>query len=74
MAFVDGTQQQQTSGATCSVGAGTQQNFSAHARLLPYLEQAPVYNNLNFAVGARWGPTAVSPDPEGIGIYGAVLK
>jgi prepilin-type N-terminal cleavage/methylation domain-containing protein/prepilin-type processing-associated H-X9-DG protein len=30
------------------------QNFSQHARLLPYLEQSAAYNALNFTFGARW--------------------
>jgi prepilin-type N-terminal cleavage/methylation domain-containing protein/prepilin-type processing-associated H-X9-DG protein len=28
---------------------------SAHARLLPYLEQNNIYNAINFSVGERWG-------------------
>jgi prepilin-type N-terminal cleavage/methylation domain-containing protein/prepilin-type processing-associated H-X9-DG protein len=30
------------------------QNWSQHARLLPYLEQAPLYNSINWNFGARW--------------------
>src|SRR5271165_7133531 len=30
------------------------QNFSAHARLLPYLEQNAAYNAINWTFGARW--------------------
>jgi prepilin-type N-terminal cleavage/methylation domain-containing protein/prepilin-type processing-associated H-X9-DG protein len=33
------------------------QNWSAHARLLPFLEQSTIYNAINFSVGPRWGPT-----------------
>ena len=31
------------------------QNWSQHARLLPYLEQQPAYNAINWSFGARWG-------------------
>src|SRR5262249_30469109 len=34
------------------------QNWGIHARLLPYLEQGPTYNAINFTFGARWGPKA----------------
>ncbi len=30
------------------------QNWSQHARLLPYMEQAPLYNSINWNFGARW--------------------
>jgi len=35
------------------------QNFSQHARLLPYMEQTATYNAINFNFGARWsdGPS-----------------
>jgi prepilin-type N-terminal cleavage/methylation domain-containing protein len=36
------------------------QSYSAHTRLLPYLEQAALYNACNFQVGERWGPTNYS--------------
>jgi prepilin-type N-terminal cleavage/methylation domain-containing protein/prepilin-type processing-associated H-X9-DG protein len=32
------------------------QNWSIHARLLPYLEQTAMYNAINWNYGARWGP------------------
>jgi len=40
-------------------GAGKQipqphQNWSQHARLLPYLEQRVAYNDINWSFGARW--------------------
>jgi prepilin-type N-terminal cleavage/methylation domain-containing protein/prepilin-type processing-associated H-X9-DG protein len=40
-------------------GANTQipqphQNWSQHARLLPFMEQAPLYNAINWDFGARW--------------------
>jgi len=40
-------------------GAGKQipqphQNWSQHARLLPYVEQGPLYNAINWSFGARW--------------------
>jgi prepilin-type N-terminal cleavage/methylation domain-containing protein/prepilin-type processing-associated H-X9-DG protein len=31
------------------------QNWSQHARLLPYLEQQAAYNAINWSFGARWG-------------------
>ena len=34
------------------------QNFSQHARLLPYLEQQPIYNAINWNFGARWSDYA----------------
>jgi prepilin-type N-terminal cleavage/methylation domain-containing protein/prepilin-type processing-associated H-X9-DG protein len=38
---------------------------SAHARILPFLEQNAVYNAINWDVGARWqGPSANPPDPS----------
>src|SRR5262245_31604670 len=30
------------------------QNWSQHARLLPYLEQQTTYNTINWSFGARW--------------------
>ena len=49
-----------------------QQNWGQHARLLPYMEQQPVYNSMNFAFGARWGPGTVSNDPAAGGTYGTI--
>jgi prepilin-type N-terminal cleavage/methylation domain-containing protein/prepilin-type processing-associated H-X9-DG protein len=43
---------------------GTYQNHSMHARLLPFLEQQPIYNAINFSVGARWGPGGVPCPPD----------
>jgi len=40
------------------------QNWSQHARLLPYLEAGPIYNAINFSVGARWG-TDIGDDAAG---------
>ena len=39
------------------------QNWSVHARLLPYMEQQAVYNAINWSVGARWGPDEGGDDP-----------
>ncbi len=43
------------------------QNFSQHARLLPYLEQNPLYNSINWYFGARYsdysGPYYVDNNP-----------
>ena len=30
------------------------QNWSQHARLLPFMEQEPLYNSINWSFGARW--------------------
>src|SRR5262249_21229175 len=40
------------------------QNWSQHARLLPYLEQQVAYNEINWWFGARWsdGDTVYSDD------------
>ena len=37
------------------------QNFSQHARLLPYMEQQTAYNALNWSFGARWSDGAHYP-------------
>jgi len=49
-----------------------QQNYSPHARLLPYLEQNVIYNQFNFNVGDRWGPGATGNDPAASGLYGQI--
>lgn len=36
-------------------GNDTAQDFSALARMLPYLEEFAVYNSINFMVSSRWG-------------------
>jgi len=46
-------------------------NHSAHVRLLPYLEQTPVYNAINFSVDARWGPASGGVAPDAGNIAGA---
>src|SRR6266571_4963805 len=38
-------------------------NFSALALMLPYMEQQPVYNAINFAFGANWYTLPGSDDP-----------
>ena len=48
------------------------QNYSPHARLLPYLEQGTTYNGFNFSVGVRWGPGSVSNDPDAGGTYSVI--
>jgi prepilin-type N-terminal cleavage/methylation domain-containing protein/prepilin-type processing-associated H-X9-DG protein len=42
------------------------QNFSQHARLLPYIEQQPAYNALNWQLGARWSDNFTGGDPGNI--------
>jgi prepilin-type N-terminal cleavage/methylation domain-containing protein/prepilin-type processing-associated H-X9-DG protein len=36
------------------------QEFSPHARLLPYLEQTPIYNSINFLLPSRWDGSSCS--------------
>ena len=38
------------------------QNWSQHARLLPYLEQAVLFNAINWYFGARWSGDTVYAD------------
>ena len=52
--------------------ATNQQNFSQHARLLPYMEQNPTYNSINFMVGARWGPGNATNDPDSGGPFSVI--
>jgi prepilin-type N-terminal cleavage/methylation domain-containing protein/prepilin-type processing-associated H-X9-DG protein len=47
------------------------QNFSQHARLLPYLEQTTAYNALNMSFGARWNN--VGSYPQNAVIQASVL-
>ncbi len=54
----------------CS-GCDDAQNWSSHARLLPYMEQQPAYNAINFNFGSRWGP-GVSNDPAAGGLYSVI--
>jgi len=49
----------------------TFQNFSQHARLLPYMEQSPLYNSINFNIGDRWGPD-IGNEPSAPGLYGVI--
>jgi prepilin-type N-terminal cleavage/methylation domain-containing protein/prepilin-type processing-associated H-X9-DG protein len=52
-------------------GCDDAQNWSTHARLLPFLEQQPIYNSINFDYGSRWGP-GVSDDPASGGLYSVI--
>ena len=38
------------------------QNWSQHARLLPYMEQTVLFNSINWYFGARWGGDTVYTD------------
>jgi prepilin-type N-terminal cleavage/methylation domain-containing protein/prepilin-type processing-associated H-X9-DG protein len=38
------------------------QNWSQHARLLPYMEQSVLYNQINWSFGARWNGDTVYTD------------
>jgi prepilin-type N-terminal cleavage/methylation domain-containing protein/prepilin-type processing-associated H-X9-DG protein len=40
------------------------QNWSQHARLLPYLERAVLFNAINWNFGARWGGDTVYADTD----------
>jgi prepilin-type N-terminal cleavage/methylation domain-containing protein/prepilin-type processing-associated H-X9-DG protein len=60
-----------TGGRQPCAGCDDAQNFSQHARLLPYLEQQPLYNAINWSFGARWGP-GVSNDPAAGGLYSVI--
>jgi len=40
----------------------SRQNYSVHARLLPFVEQNQIYNALNFNVGPRWGGSGPGDD------------
>jgi prepilin-type N-terminal cleavage/methylation domain-containing protein/prepilin-type processing-associated H-X9-DG protein len=51
------------------------QNWSAHARLLPYMEQNTLYNAINWNFGARWSDgdsvyPSTDPDPPSKGAAG----
>jgi len=41
------------------------QNWSPHARLLPFMEQAATYNAINWSFGARWSDGNVGSYPTG---------
>ncbi len=54
--------------------SGINQSFSLQTRLLPYIEQGPVYNSINFTVGSRWGGTAPNPPDtsQNYGLWGII--
>ena len=52
-----------------AVNGGSDQQFPAqdqsmHARILPFIEQQPVYNSINFMIGARWGQNSPGCPPD----------
>ena len=47
------------------------QNWSPHARLLPFMEGTAAYNSINFNYGARWGGP-VSSDPAAGGMNSVI--
>jgi len=51
-------------GPTWMAANPTGQNFSQHARILPYLEQTQTYNAINFSWPARWGGPDVGNPPD----------
>jgi len=53
-------------------GCDNGQNFGQLTRLLPYIEQNPVYNSINFNFGARWGGSAGGNDPGAGGMYSVI--
>jgi len=55
----------------CS-GCTDAQNWSQHARLLPYMEQQTIYNTINFNFGVRWGPGAGGRDDAAGGMYSVI--
>jgi prepilin-type N-terminal cleavage/methylation domain-containing protein/prepilin-type processing-associated H-X9-DG protein len=50
------------------------QDESIHARILPFLEQKPAYDAINWNVGARWGPGGGGSVPfnNQIALWGAI--
>ncbi len=44
-------------------GMDTAQDYTALARMLPFLEQNAIYNSINFNFGARWGDGTKSDIP-----------
>jgi len=56
------------------------QNWSQHARLLPFMEQTPTYNSINFNFGSRWSDGVVGitsqnpPDIDAAGGASAVVQ
>jgi len=60
-------------------GCPESQNYSQLARLLPYMEQQPVYNSINFNWPSRWGAPnngAAGPNPpdNASGGSGAIIN
>jgi len=45
-------------------GTNTAQDFTALARMLPFLEQSQIYNAINFHVGARWGGSGAAANTQ----------
>jgi prepilin-type N-terminal cleavage/methylation domain-containing protein/prepilin-type processing-associated H-X9-DG protein len=39
--------------------------WSQHARLLPFMEQNPMYNAINWSFSSRWGPAGDGTPPDG---------
>jgi prepilin-type N-terminal cleavage/methylation domain-containing protein/prepilin-type processing-associated H-X9-DG protein len=48
------------------------QDESIHARLLPFLEQKPAFDAINWSFGARWGPDCGGPCNGQIGMWGVI--
>ena len=66
--FVDNYEGGKEPCAGCTDG----QNWSQLSRLLPYMEQQPTYNAINFNFGARWGNGAGGDDPAAGGQYSVI--
>jgi len=54
------------------LGSVAAQNWSQHARLLPYMEQTAAYNAINWTFGVRAGNGTVSNDPASGGVYSVI--
>jgi len=69
--FVDNADGSAASPYMCA-GCTDNQNWSQHARLLPYMEQSAIYNTINWNFGARWGPGVSGSDPAAGGMYSVI--
>jgi len=54
--YMDSNQSTPPTGIPMGLPGNVQGGFSTLARMLPFLEQTPIYNAMNFSVGERWGP------------------
>lgn len=61
--------------AQLSVGTSTVDGFSIQTRLLPYMDQANIYNQINFSLPAWSGPAynKLAPNPANLALYATVV-